>query len=301
MAVITDGGDNHFLGTYITPEGVISNQLTDLMDDAVGADNNAANVTGSEAMIAWRPDDAGTSEVFTDTPIGTVVTSPTAAENARFAQFLGGSATTADRFGYIRNGLGTGSTGGTDLIVFDVASTSETPLDKTSNWASASDKSLGMFSFDDTNNYHFHYAGILNNSPGYVFPTNVVMLTLGSVGGTTYGYALRPSATSGTGIQAIVLDSNAEYSVVCSNGATIPTVTELYFRDDNAGLSYPAVGYGDNIFFGRGSFVVGNPYFIESVDGANMITSDPVLGSSFRFAICVGFIGSDAVLMRVGE
>ena len=301
MAVITDGGDNHFLGTYITPEGVISNQLTDLMDDAVGSVNNDANVTGSEAMIAWRADDIPTSETFTDTPIGTVVTAPTAAENARFAQFLGVSATTANRFGYIRNGLGTGSTGGTDLIPFDLAATGEVALDKTSNWASASEKSLGMFAFDDTNNYFFSYAGILNNSPGYVFPTNVMILILGSVGGTTYEYALRPSATSGTGTQDLILDANANYTVVCSNGATIPTVTELYFRDDNAGLSYPAVGYGDNIFFGRGSFTVGNPYFIEFVDGTDTITGDPVLGSAFRFAICVGFIGADAVLMRVGE
>lgn len=301
MPVITDGGDNHFLGTYITPQGNISAELTDLMDDAVGSTNNDINLTGSEAMIAWRPNSPDGGETFTDTPIGTIVTSPTAAENARFAQFLGVSNTTSDLFGYIRTGLTTGSTGGTDLIPFLIGSTSETSLDKTQNWASASEKSLGMFAFTDTNNYHFSYAAVLNNAPGYIFPTNTVILSLGSVGGTPYGAALRPSATSGTGTQAIVLDANANYTVVCSNGATIPTTTELYFRDDNAGLNYPAIGYGDNIFFGRGAFTVGNPYFIEAVDGTNTITTDPVLGSTFRFCICVGFIGTDAVLMRVGE
>lgn len=294
MPVITDGSGNHFLGTYITPEGTISNQLTDLMDDAVGSGNNAQSGVGTETMIAWRPNIV--EETFSGV-ITTTVSGANAAEEARFAQFLGDSTSTADRFGYIR----TEATGGAGLIAFDVAGAGESSLDKTRNWATASDKSLGMFLYDDANNYHFSYAAILNNAPGYVFPTNSVIITLGSVSGTPYGYALRPQSTTGNATVDYTTDANSNYTVVCSNGASIPTVTELYFRDDNPGTGYPATGYGDNILFARGAFTIGDPYFVESVNGSDMVTGDPVLGSSFRYFICVGQMGADYVLMRTGQ
>lgn len=292
MPVITDSVGNHFLGTYLVPEGTISTQLSDLMDDAVGAANNAQSPVTTETMIAWRPNPATFAGSIT-----TGVSGATAAEEARFAQFLGVSTTTPDRFGYVR----TEATGGSGLINVDIAAAGETALDKTSNWATASDKSLGIFMYEDSDDYQFMYAGILNNAPGYVFPTNSVFIVLGSVAGTTYSYALRPQSTSGNAIVEYVTDANSNYTVVCSNGASTPTVTELYFRDDNAGASYPATGYGDNILFARGSFTVGDPYFVESVNGSDVITGDPVLGSPFRYFVCVGQMGADYVLMRVGE
>ena len=295
MPVITDGGTNHFLGTYIVPEGTISTQLTDLMDDAVGATNNAQSAVTTETMIAWRPNIG--AETFVGA-ITTVVSGTTAAEEARFAQFLGSSTTTSGRFGYIR----TEATGGAGLINFDVApDPGEGSLDETRNWATASEKSLGIFTYTDSTNYHFSYAGILNNAPGYVFPTNSVIITLGSVAGTPYSYALRPQSTTGNAIVDYTTDANSNYTVVCSNGATIPTVTELYFRDDNAGASYPATGYGDNLLFARGSFTIGDPYFVEDVDGTDTVTSNDILSSSFRYFICVGQMGADYVLMRVGQ
>jgi hypothetical protein len=295
MPVISDTFGNHFLGTYLVPEGTISNQLADLMDAAVGAGNNAQSGVGTETMIAWRPNIG--DETFTGT-ITTVVSGTTAAEEARFAQFLGDSTTTPGRFGYFR----TGATGGTDLIDFDVTpDPSEGSLDGARNWATASNKSLGIFTYDDATNYHFSYAGILNNAPGYIYPTNSVIITLGSVGGTPYGRAIRPQSSSGNTVIEYTIDNNSNYTPVCSNGATIPTVTELYFRDDNAGSGYPATGFADNLLFARGAFVVGDPYFVEFVDGTDTITGDPILGSDFRFYICCGQIGSDYILMRVGE
>lgn len=294
MPVITDNNGNHFLGTYLVPEGVISTQLSDLMTDAVGAANQAQSTVGTDTMIAWRPDIS--NETFGGT-ISTVTSGATAMENARFAQFLGDSDTDADLFSYMR----TEASGATGLIDLTVAGAGESSLDKSRNWATASDKSLGIFLYEDAQNYHFSYAGILNNAPGYVYPTNSVLITLGVVGGTNYGGALRAQSTSGDGTVDYTTDNNSNYAVVCSNGASIPTVTELYFRDDNSGAGYPATGFGDNLLFARGTFTIGDPYFVEFVDGTNQITGNDVLGSPFRYYICVGQMGQDFVLMRVGE
>lgn len=294
MPVINDSYGNYYLGTYISPEGFISNQLSDLMDAAVGSSNNTQSGVGTETLIAWRPNIA--AETFSGV-ITTTVSGANAVENARFTQFLGVSSSTANRFGYIR----TTATTGTGLIPFDVAGTNETSLDKARNWATASNKSLGLFLFDDTNNYHFSYAAILNNAPGYVFPTNSVIITLGSVNGTPYGYALRPQTTAGSATVEYVTDANSNYNVICSNGASIPTVTELYFRDNNSFTGYPATGYGDNLLFARGTFNIGNPYFVEGVDGTNNVTSSNILGSDFRYFVCCGQMGNDFILMRVGQ
>lgn len=295
MPVINDpNNENFYLGTYLVPEGNLQSPILSLVTAAMGADNVGQSAIGSETLIAFR--EATSPEVFTDT-ISTASAGASAIENARYALFVGDSSTTPNRFGFIR----TSATGSTGLIPLDVPSAGASSLSKAKNWATASNKSLGMFSYDDAQNYTFQYAGRLNNTPGYVFPTNSVLLTLGVSGGTSFGKALRPSSTSGVSTVEYALDNNANYGSNCSNGATTPTVSELYFRDDNATNAYPAIGYGDNLLIARGTFVVGNPYRVIVVDGTDANTEDPLMGSTFKYYVCVGQIGAHNVLMRVGE
>ena len=302
MPVITDTFGNHFLGTYITPEGSINTQMGDLMDDAVGAANNDVFTSGTEILVGWRPDPVvETNEQLADAISISSLTGNTI-QHCRFGQFIGEADVSApNTFGYLRTDNDDSTSNLiTDLITF-TATAGETAGSKTRNWATASARSLGIFLYTDADNYHFSYAGILNNAPGYVYPTNSVIITLGRASATDYGDAIRIGAIGGSTSQDITVDANSNYSTVCQNGATIPTATEVYFRDDNAGLNYPAVGYGDNLVFARGAFTIGDPYFVEDVDTGDIITSDPILGSTFRFFICVGQMGADYILMRVGQ
>lgn len=293
MAIINDpNGTNFYLGTYIVPEGSLQSQLLPLMQAAVGTANTDQSPVGSETAIGFR----ASSDVFTGT-ISNAISGATAFENARYVLFLGDSTTNPGRFGYIR----TEATGATGLIPLNIPAANADSLSKVRNWATASDKSLGIFTYTDALNYTFQYVGELNNAPGYVFPTNSLLMASGMSGGTSFGAGLRPLSTTGLNTASYALDNNANYSSACTNGASSPTVSELYLRDDDVATGYPAVGYADNLLVARGSFIIGNPYNVIVVDSNDLSTTDPLLGSTYRYYICVAEIGAHYVLMRVGQ
>lgn len=295
MPIINDpNGLNFYLGTYLVPEGNLQSTILSLTTAAFGATNTAQSAIGSETLIAFR--EASSPEVFTGT-ISNASAGATAIENARFGMFIGDSSTTPNRFGFLR----TTATGASGLISLDIPSADAVSLSQAKNWATASEKSLGLFSYTDAQNYTFQYAGRLNDTPGYVFPTNTILLSMGLSDGTSFGKAFRPLSTSGVSTEEYTLSTNANYSSNCTNGATTPTVSELYFRDDNSTNAYPAVGYGDNLLVARGTFVVGSPYRITVVDGDDANTSDPLMGSTFKYYVCVSQIGAHYIMMRVGE
>lgn len=295
MAIITDPNlENHYLGTYIVPEGNIDNDLIALMQAAVGNVNALQVTTSVRTAIAFRP--ASPLETFS----GAIDTSTTGGDtfaNARYVLFLGDSADTYNKFGYIR----TENTGINGLIPLQIPGSNVQSLSKTRNWATASSSSLGIFCYDDPQNYTFQYVGTLENSPGYIYPTNSVLLAMGMSAGVEFKKAIRPQSTSGSAAIDYTLTPSANYSSNCSNGATTAVTSEMYFRDDNSAAFYPAVGYADNLLVARGSFTIGSPYNIVGINGNNAQIADPILGSDFKYFICVGKVGNHYILMRVCE
>lgn len=321
MTITNDGNGTYFNGNWLNGKGQsafwargFTNQVTSAADTGVG-DFVLANrqAQGRSNGLALRPLNTGGWFEYTplnDSLSGSVTSFASDLDsnadknnNARLAVWLASNATDEQRIVWhtatSEIGITTSALGGT-IYNFNFFNSTRR------NWSVHTANSIGMVQQDNDGNVsNWLWCGELQNSIAGTFEERFV-----AFGNTDEADVYWGRTPNGGGnlytLHVSTDDANSDYTVIAANGGS-PSgtyVSDLYVKLSSGPSSGSLLGRCSNMFYGVGSFNVGD--FYEIVPATPSDESDPsgtYFGSARPiYAMCIDTWGVGTyILMRVGD
>lgn len=305
MVVTSDIGGNHYIGVdddNLSTLAIANADMPQLLDLAIGTGNYALRAGTSKYHVNWRPNIP--DEIFTSA-VGTVaIDFPDTSSPTEFTRFAHPYAVTSSfplNYFYAINCNNSNSSANNSIRSTAVLSALTPDIDTEMPCRiTASDRSLASYVFNAGTGYRcFIWTGILSDSVvfynTYPLAAAAIIIADDGVGGSVQDI-IRVATPSGNTAQNILTSGAANYPITCSNGATpvAGQATDLFLRDNNAPNNNPTAGRCNTLLLAKdGTQILNETYQI----GSDLQAVEP--GSPLYK--CVGYIGTDAVLMRVAE
>lgn len=306
MVISSDGSGNHYIGVdddNLSTLAIASGEISQLLDNAMGAGNYALRAGAGKYHVNWRPA-AVVGEVFTST-IGSVANdypdNNSPADYARFAHPYAISTNFSLWHFYAINCNDTDSLTNNSIRSAGTLNALTPDIDAGMQCRiTATNRSLASYVFNPASGYRcLIWTGILSDSvaPYDTYPIAAAAIVIADDGvGGSIQEIIRVASPNGTAAQNILTSGDANYPVTCSNASTpVPgQATDLFLRDDNAPNNNPTAGRCNTLLLAKdGTQILNETYQV----GSDLQTIEP--GSDLYR--CVGYMGTDAILMRVAQ